>query len=61
MSSFRAALTGILIFISICQSSRNLLQPKLGKLVAVLFISVSRGRVENRVQIGEDTCSVQLQ
>lgn len=48
MSSLRAALRGILIFISICQSSRNLLLPKLGKLVAVLF-----GYIEAEGKIGE--------
>lgn len=47
----------VLLFISSCQSSGNLLL-KPGKPVAVLVIRVNRGVGNNRG--GADTCSVQL-
>lgn len=56
VSSFRTALMAILLFISICQSSGNLLLPKPGKPVAVLVIWVNRDMGKNRG--GADTCSL---
>lgn len=57
MSSFRPALMAILLFISICQSSGNLLL-KPGKPVTVLVLWVNRGVGNSKG--GADACSVQL-
>lgn len=54
-SLFRPVLTVILFYISIYQSSGNLLLPQPGKLVAVLVIWVNRGM--GKKQGGADACS----